>query len=652
MRREYMYREFEEDKSLDQSNYMTVVALVDGFTFYVSRFALGDIQYKISGNDNWEDLNPLEYIPMLYKYQYVQFRGRTISCKFVINDDCKLTGDYSSMWRWSGSDDPDNEFIEHEAPAGVAPTALHAVFEDCVGIKGVSKDFLRHKENLPIGCYAGLFMGCENLTTAPELPATELPGGCYRRTFYGCTSLVYPPSELPATVLSTECYSSMFEGCTSLKSIPKIKAESIKEYEYIDHNGEPYTEHGRYCCRAMFKNCISLEEIPSDHDLVFSADHDYYWNFENMFRDCTGLKRVSKTFLTNGIPDIIDEDAISACGPRKLYGMFRGCTSLIEAPELTKPGYQYYSADYSYMFYGCKNLKKAPRIKVSYGYGSGFNYMFGECESLEIPPIIDCKNISSWAFSGMFYGCKKLKISPMIHCLHGANSWNNSSGLFENTFNGCEALESTYQVLPLTKELGYRIYNSMYKGCKSLTNAPILPAINLPSYGHYMDMFNGCSKINSVRSYHINDIGVHPDENTEACSTQNWLDGVSETGIFYKNKDAKWSQNNVPAGWSIEEETPKSLVRITYNNSNFHWDDGNTNEINSDLTITIMYYKPENIGDMAESMDQMKTDTVVIPKGSNGCTYSVGDKIIYNMTINPLVDEENIYYITSAPLPN
>lgn len=39
------------------------------------------------------------------------------------------------------------------------------------------------------GCFYNLFMGCEALTSAPDLPATILGNGCYTGMFYGCTNL-------------------------------------------------------------------------------------------------------------------------------------------------------------------------------------------------------------------------------------------------------------------------------------------------------------------------------------------------------------------------------------------------------------------------------------------------------------------------------
>jgi hypothetical protein len=63
-----------------------------------------------------------------------------------------------------------------------------------------------------------MFYGCTSLTTAPELPATELAEYCYNGMFDSCTSLTTVP-ELPAATLAEGCYMSMFNKCKSLNYI-------------------------------------------------------------------------------------------------------------------------------------------------------------------------------------------------------------------------------------------------------------------------------------------------------------------------------------------------------------------------------------------------------------------------------------------------
>ena len=74
-----------------------------------------------------------------------------------------------------------------------------------------------------------MFIGCTNLTTAPELPATTLKERCYYGMFSGCTSLTTAP-DLPAASLCDSCYYSMFQGCTSLNSITCLATYGITDF--------------------------------------------------------------------------------------------------------------------------------------------------------------------------------------------------------------------------------------------------------------------------------------------------------------------------------------------------------------------------------------------------------------------------------------
>ena len=96
-----------------------------------------------------------------------------------------------------------------------------------------------------------LFYLCEELTSAPDLPATRLADYCYYGMFGGCTSLTKAP-ELPAQELAAGCYAYMFDGCTSLQKAPKLSA----------------TELAEWCYSNMFQNCTNLSSVtmlaPSD----------------------------------------------------------------------------------------------------------------------------------------------------------------------------------------------------------------------------------------------------------------------------------------------------------------------------------------------------------------------------------------------------
>ena len=120
-------------------------------------------------------------------------------------------------------------------------------------------------------CYYNMFGGCTSLTSAPELPATTLENNCYQYMFYGCTNLTAAP-ELKATTLAYKCYESMFQGCTGLTSAPELKATTL----------------AKYCYYSMFQGCTGLTSAP---ELKATTLADYC--YESMFLDCTKLSTVT-----------------------------------------------------------------------------------------------------------------------------------------------------------------------------------------------------------------------------------------------------------------------------------------------------------------------------------------------------------------------
>lgn len=95
--------------------------------------------------------------------------------------------------------------------------ALNKLFSQCSGLTS-AENLILPATTLTHDCYKGMFQGCTNLTSAPELPATTLANFCYQSMFWQCTSLTIAP-ELPATTLAKYCYGGMFYGCSSLNSI-------------------------------------------------------------------------------------------------------------------------------------------------------------------------------------------------------------------------------------------------------------------------------------------------------------------------------------------------------------------------------------------------------------------------------------------------
>ena len=122
-------------------------------------------------------------------------------------------------------------------------------------------------------CYCCMFKHCESLTTAPaKLPATTLAAYCYESMFAFCKSLTSAPAELPAEALAVECYSGMFGNCLSLKTAPDL----------------PATKLAALCYYGMFCECTALTTAPE-----LPAKTLKIYCYQEMFRGCTALSSVT-----------------------------------------------------------------------------------------------------------------------------------------------------------------------------------------------------------------------------------------------------------------------------------------------------------------------------------------------------------------------
>lgn len=186
-------------------------------------------------------------------------------------------------------------------------------------------------------CFRNLFLGCEGLTAAPELPATILARECYSYMFSQCPNLATAP-DLPATVLDEECYFSMFEN-SGITVPPKIL---------------PAMTLRPHCYKNMFKGCEELTTSPELPATVM-ADGCY-----DQFLASTSITEAPALPAT----ELADECYLQ---------MFVWCTALIKAPEL--PATDLKHGCYEQMFTGCRNLKEIKVHFTSWGEeGERFTY--------------------------------------------------------------------------------------------------------------------------------------------------------------------------------------------------------------------------------------------------------------------------------------
>ena len=256
--------------------------------------------------------------------------------------------------------------------------------------------------NLSNWCYWWMFWGCENLVTAPELPATTLTDECYRAMFYWCTSLITAP-QLPATDLSYagSCYRHMFYWCTSLTTAPELPATTLADYCYSEMFDRctslttapqlPATTLAEWCYYRMFYWCTSLTTAPQLPATTL-ANNCYEW----MFLNCTNLTTapaLSATTLANNCYE----------------SMFNWCTSLTTAPELPATTLVYYC--YHNMFRLCSSLTATPELPATTLAEWCYYRMFYWCSSLATLPELSSTNLAVRCYEWMFNSCSNIKLS-------------------------------------------------------------------------------------------------------------------------------------------------------------------------------------------------------------------------------------------------
>ena len=299
-------------------------------------------------------------------------------------------------------------------------------------------------------------------------------------------------------------------------------------------------------------NCMSM--LFGDDAVNNNGLSDKNYAFYGLFSGCTTIIQVSESFLP-----------ATTLASNCYNQMFQGCTSLTVAPELPATSLDRYC--YSEMFYGCASLTVAPELPATRLYSNCYYGMFRGCSSLTTAPELPATTLSTSCYLYMFKGCTSLTTAPSI-----LPATKLADSCYNSMFEGCSGL-TTAPELPATR-LGYKCYyfmfqnctsltvapelpattldswcyNSMFRGCSSLTTAPELPATTLASYCYY-EMFYGCKKLNYIKM-------LATDISADSCLTS-WVYGVSSTGTFVKNPamaSLPTGSIGIPSGWTVVDD--------------------------------------------------------------------------------------------------
>ena len=158
--------------------------------------------------------------------------------------------------------------------------------------------------------------------------------------------------------------------------------------------------------------------------------------------------------------------------------------------------------------------------------------------------LLPAMTLADNCYESMFKGCTSLTTAPAEL---PATDLTGTDGCYSSMFAGCTILTTAPELKATT--LASDCYICMFEFCKALTTAPELPATTLTNQC-YVGMFQGCTSLSSVTCLATN--------LTATDCTFGWLNGVAASGTFTKASGADWSGKTgsagIPSGWTVIEQ--------------------------------------------------------------------------------------------------
>ena len=214
--------------------------------------------------------------------------------------------------------------------------------------------------------------------------------------------------------------------------------------------------------------------------------------------------------------------------------MFLDCKELTSAPALPATDLTGAPSCYKDMFHECK-LSSAPALPATTLSANCYDSMFRNCP-ITTAPALPASTLTPSCYNEMFRGTS-LTSGPTL----AVTNLTGATSCYAGMFTDCKSL-TTAPALPATT-LAEHCYESMFNGCTSLVKAPELPALTLVT-NCYESMFKGCEKLNEIHCL-ATDISA-------SSSHRTWVQGVSDTGVFYGKTAASWGvgADGIPKDWT------------------------------------------------------------------------------------------------------
>ena len=297
-------------------NYLTFTAEETNATLTLTWNTEESVEISKDSGKSWSTYAKGTKITLAQVEDSVQFRGQLtkLNIDTFIHPAFTMTGKIAASGSITSLKD------ENGGNPDTVASGFGGMFMNC--------DSLTQAPELPsirVGSngYACMFQNCKSLVAAPELPATTLGYNAYTSMFSGCTNMKTGPDKLPATTLDDWCYSNMFQDCISLTKAPELPATTLRQECYF----------------GMFQGCTSLQQIPNLPATKLALDC-----YRCMFKDCKNLSVTSTKDSSHTIAWTLPNATLPSAtmlGSDWNTDMFKGCTNVnIGTPQLNKTYYQ------------------------------------------------------------------------------------------------------------------------------------------------------------------------------------------------------------------------------------------------------------------------------------------------------------------------
>lgn len=420
--------------------------------------------------------------------------------------------------------------------------------------------------------FAMLFRNCSNLTSAPEMPATNLKSDCYHGTFWGCSALTAAPY-LPAKTLPSSCYDTMFYYCNSLRTLEiaatTLSTNSLSWMNYgctsLNRVAVALTSWGSGTpTGSWLSNVASTGTFICPPDLgtnatilrganycpnnwtVVNVGWEFYFEAEAANVDI-GMNSV-------GTPPAV---TLEVSANAMTWTPFSGSVTLANIGDRvyfragTGGNARFASSESDYRFFTLSGAAGAHGNIMSLLDGTNqqlvaitgtyaFAGLFKNCGNLTSAPLMPATTLSAYCYCGTFAGCTSIVTPPSLPAT------TMQTGCYKRMFAGCSTLTDVAGLD--ASAIVQDCCLEMFSNCTSLVSAGV--ATTTIDCNGYAGLFKGCSSLNALAA------GFDSWGN-DATYLADWVNGVAASGTFTcsatlgTDTTIARGDNRCPTGWNV-----------------------------------------------------------------------------------------------------